>query len=315
MRNPPPRQTAPPIARADGRSPLDRRREPCPAWLAPTHELTAPPRLADGTDKAHDDHKYTDCYASLLDPIRDSVRNMTEIGIAAGNSLQMWHDYFDKAAITGVDISIYRQARITMGKLPRVRLSRGSSVDPEIGKKLRMAEASMDLIIDDGRHTPWPQMETLVNFWRFLKPGGYYIMEDVMTGSNRKGNYNVANARGNGGPLMREGTTPLLHNESTWPPLMQTVFAEHDVFFVDTLPGHRSFTSFAKATNAKHTKWMLDTLNHNSHLLVIHRRMSPRTRPVTQFARASFDSKKVFRMRDTSPSSTNRDVPEEISNK
>ena len=45
--------------------------------------------VADGTDKSHDDHKYTDLYASLFDPIRDRVLNVTEIGIAMGQSLQV----------------------------------------------------------------------------------------------------------------------------------------------------------------------------------------------------------------------------------
>ena len=56
-----------------------------------------------GTDKAHDDHKYTDLYALLFDPMRSTLHNFTEIGIAAGQSLQMWYDFFPNAHIWGVD--------------------------------------------------------------------------------------------------------------------------------------------------------------------------------------------------------------------
>ena len=76
--------------------------------------LAAPPPVADerpsleelayrfGTDKSHDDHKYTDLYSMLLDPIRDRVQNMTEIGVAAAQSLEMWHTYFPHALVWGI---------------------------------------------------------------------------------------------------------------------------------------------------------------------------------------------------------------------
>ena len=70
---------------------------------APT--LNAAPSLEElayyyGTDKSHDDHKYTDCYAALFDPIRHSARNITEIGLAQGQSLQVWHGLLPSAAPT-----------------------------------------------------------------------------------------------------------------------------------------------------------------------------------------------------------------------
>ena len=38
-----------------------------------------------GTDKGHDDHKYTDLYNALFEPRRGWVKNVTEIGIALGS--------------------------------------------------------------------------------------------------------------------------------------------------------------------------------------------------------------------------------------
>ena len=38
-------------------------------------------------DKSRDNHKYSDVYATLLDPIRNQVRNMLEVGINYGASL------------------------------------------------------------------------------------------------------------------------------------------------------------------------------------------------------------------------------------
>eukprot|EP00966_Prymnesium_polylepis_P008630 199095-Prymnesium_polylepis.1 len=56
-----------------------------------------------GTDKSHDDHKYTDLYSALLDRGRLSAANVTEIGIMSGQSMQLWHDYFPRAQIWGAD--------------------------------------------------------------------------------------------------------------------------------------------------------------------------------------------------------------------
>ena len=63
-----------------------------------------------GTDKSHDDHKYTDLYASLFDPIRLSAKNITEIGIMTGQSIQLWCSFFIHATIWGVDVTITQQA-------------------------------------------------------------------------------------------------------------------------------------------------------------------------------------------------------------
>ena len=63
------------------------------------------------TDKSHDDHKYVDLYSALFDPIRHDIRNVTEIGAAAGQSLQVWHEYFPAARLWGVDNYISGELR------------------------------------------------------------------------------------------------------------------------------------------------------------------------------------------------------------
>ena len=46
----------------------------------------------------------TDLYAMLFTPVRLQVLNVTEIGVAAGQSLQMWHDFFPRAQLWGLDL-------------------------------------------------------------------------------------------------------------------------------------------------------------------------------------------------------------------
>lgn len=103
---------------------------------------------ADGTDKARDDHKYTDLYSAIFDPIRDKVANITEIGVAQGQSLQVWHDYFEKAHIWGVDIhrGVINHAREMFQLQPRVHLLHASSKSPNAVALLGLRLASMDVV-------------------------------------------------------------------------------------------------------------------------------------------------------------------------
>ena len=57
------------------------------------------------SDKSRDDHGYTKLYHMIFGPIRHSVLNITEVGIAAGQSIQAWYRYFPNAEIHAFDIS------------------------------------------------------------------------------------------------------------------------------------------------------------------------------------------------------------------
>ena len=128
----------------------------CSSATRPTLEDLA---YAAGTDKSHDDHKYTDLYASLFEPLRSSVLNFTEIGVSAGQSLLVWHDFFFNAHIFGVDIRIFRSAKSIAAKLPRCTLHQLGSANAAKLERLGLARASMDVVLDDGDHFPLTQMQ------------------------------------------------------------------------------------------------------------------------------------------------------------
>ena len=56
----------------------------------------------------------------------------------------------------------------------------------------------------------------------------------------------------------------------------QQLLQQNDVFFVDTLPGHRALNKLKEVMGV----WMSDTVSHDSHLLVIRKRALPRTRGI-----------------------------------
>ena len=228
-----------------------------------------------GTDKGHDDHKYTDLYNALFEPIRDRVLNVTEIGVALGQSLQVWHDLFERANIWAVDIHplVIKRARKMFSNWPRVHILRANSKDSNAVQGLGLDRASMDIIIDDGDHYPPTMEKTLHQWWPYLKPGGYYCVEDVATGANAKGQ------RYGGRPgafFFPPGSAPLVHNETYASDATHRLFAENDVFFVDTHVGHRAHDAVRRALGL----WMKDRVNHISHVLVLRKREVPRTRRV-----------------------------------
>ena len=127
-------------------------RLPCPART----RLSTPTTEPQGTDKSHDDHKYVDLYSALFDPIRSTARNVTEIGLAQGQSLQVWHDFFPQAQIWGLDIvpAVIAGAKELFASAPRVQTFRANSKSAAEVSRVGLSLGSMDVIIDDGDHFP-----------------------------------------------------------------------------------------------------------------------------------------------------------------
>ena len=75
-----------------------------------------------GTDKSKDDHKYTDLYGTIYHQGRSKVKNVLEVGVAAGQSIQVWHEFFPNANIYGIDIQIPDKVKENFKGMKRVQL-------------------------------------------------------------------------------------------------------------------------------------------------------------------------------------------------
>ena len=161
------------------------------------------------TDKNSLGHAYVNAYAPLLGPWRGRVRRLVEVGIGSlnsrnaahmsfwakhslgkghgyrpGASLRSWSRFFPYANITGIDIDNQIVAAVNGdARFPRVNAVHTNTQYPE---KVRMdleiaqiSNGSCDIIIDDGLHTWEGQQNTLVTMWPYLRPGGYYFVEDT----------------------------------------------------------------------------------------------------------------------------------------
>ena len=222
------------------------------------------------TDKSHDDHKYTDVYAALLDERRGDIRNVTEVGVMFGQSMLLWHAFLPSAHVWGFDNYVRSAVRNLLASYgPRMHyhfadsLTRRAYATAERTPALALANASMDLIIDDGAHKPDTNERTLANFWPLLSAGGVYVIEDVVTGGNDKGQFN-----GDTTSWSASGASMLAHDARyKLNPIAEQVLRDHPAVLVNPTIGHRALGQFKRAVPGK---WFRDETDHNTHLLVIH---------------------------------------------
>jgi len=95
-----------------------------------------------------------------------------------------------------------------------LRPSFGMANDSSLITHYESPNLAVDIIIDDGDHYPPVMEKTLHRWWRFLKPGGYYCVEDVATGANAKGQ-----RYGGRGPFFPPGRPRLAWPGLAWPGL------------------------------------------------------------------------------------------------
>jgi hypothetical protein len=102
--------------------------------------------------------------------------NVLEIGVYSGGSLEMWHSFFgDKSHIYGVDI----EDACKEYACDYISIFTGDQADRKFWKGFIEAVEGIDILIDDGGHSPEQQQVTLEEMLPILRPGGVYICEDI----------------------------------------------------------------------------------------------------------------------------------------
>lgn len=148
---------------------------PAPTAGSPFGELD---RLAIGrTGKGPEEHGFTEVYERFFLPLRNEPIRILEIGIDQGGSLKMWSDYFAKAQIFGIDI-----IDCSSMETERVRtFVADQSKRDQLGAFLAKYPGPYDIVLDDGGHSMEQQQVSLGYLFPHVRPGGYYVVEDVHT--------------------------------------------------------------------------------------------------------------------------------------
>ena len=159
-------------------------------------------------------HSYTIKYQELFSKLHSKFNgkiNLFEIGVLKGESLKLWKDYFDNpnSVIAGIDnyehdvvsneimeslqkqkIMVYRADQRSRFHLETVfnyckKRMFGSVPNHEWRHKrpddCKKSWNFWDVIIDDGSHDPDANQSSLGFCFPYVKPGGYYIIEDLQT--------------------------------------------------------------------------------------------------------------------------------------
>ena len=129
-------------------------------------------------------HGYLDIYEHFFKKIQNQKINILEIGVLGGDSLLIWDKYFSDVTIYGLDVfervSMDNVSKKCEGKsnikLHKVNSHRKNEVDNFFKNN---KDLKFDIIIDDGWHNPWGQIQTFHNFKDSLHKDGLYIVEDV----------------------------------------------------------------------------------------------------------------------------------------
>lgn len=132
--------------------------------------------LAHGTDKSSRIHDYLRVYDRTLAHLRDEDLQMLEIGVHKGSSLAMWAEYFPRARVVGFDLD----PRCKRFETRRISVVVGNQGDPQAIDGLATTLDPM-LVVDDGSHRWSHQIDTFRSLWPVVRPGGYFIVEDIHT--------------------------------------------------------------------------------------------------------------------------------------
>lgn len=119
---------------------------------------------------------YFDIYHRYFKKFIGREVRVLEIGIYSGGSLDMWRNYFGAGCqIFGVDV----QPACKAYEGGNVKVFIGDQADRAFWKTFRDEVGQLDIIIDDGGHTPQQQIVTLEETLPLLRAGGIYLCEDV----------------------------------------------------------------------------------------------------------------------------------------
>lgn len=130
-------------------------------------------------------HGYAPIYDILLSKWRKDPIRMLEIGIKmeysdGGQSVNMWKDYFETASIYTFDIKDMAE-HPTIKNTDRIHFfkgDQGNRIDLQNMHKT-FGDTEFNFILEDGSHEHHHQMISLGQLFKYVKSGGYYILEDM----------------------------------------------------------------------------------------------------------------------------------------
>jgi hypothetical protein len=123
-------------------------------------------------------HSYLPLYELLVKNKKNTCKNIIEVGVGQGGSIQLWHDYFPNATIYGCDICdeslIWDQIKYNN----RIKLFPSTNAyDPLFINQIK--DIQFDVALDDGKNTLDSMIQFINMYLPLIKEDGILIIEDV----------------------------------------------------------------------------------------------------------------------------------------
>jgi SAM-dependent methyltransferase len=132
------------------------------------------------SDKGAIYHNYLEIYEKYFSKYRDGLETFLEIGLWEGESIRMWREYFTTGNLVGADI-----LDLSHVILPNTQIHICDQSDrTHLEQLITNTFPQFDIIIDDGGHMMHQQQITLGVMFKYLKPGGVFVIEDLHTSGN-----------------------------------------------------------------------------------------------------------------------------------
>jgi SAM-dependent methyltransferase len=131
------------------------------------------------TDKQDSAHGYIKHYYNHLQHLQAAPITLLEIGVHKGASLQMWADFFSNGTIYGIDDGSSGDLKREYPFHNNIKFREGLQNDGKFLERLILEQPKFDVIIDDGSHYSQDIIFTFKKLFDAIKPGGYYIIEDL----------------------------------------------------------------------------------------------------------------------------------------
>jgi hypothetical protein len=126
-------------------------------------------------------HSYLDLYQTLLEEKQHTAKNVLEIGINTGGSIQMWSRFFTNATVYGMDT--IHESRINCdikNKSNIVLLTSMDAYSDEVfTNQILERGVKFDFMLDDGPHTYGSFVRFIALYSQVMTDDGLLVIEDV----------------------------------------------------------------------------------------------------------------------------------------
>lgn len=121
---------------------------------------------------------YFEIYDRHFSRFRGTDVSIVEFGVYQGGSLQMWKKYFGpNAKIYGIDINPHCKKL----EEEQIEILIGDQENRMFLKSITEKIPKIDILIDDGGHRMWQQINTYEVLFPYIDKNGVYLCEDLHT--------------------------------------------------------------------------------------------------------------------------------------